>query len=112
MLNMVTGINELNTLIKHISCECKCKFDGTKFDSNEWWNSDKCQCDYKKHHIYGKDNVWNAATCNCENGKYLASIMDDSAIIYNEIIGVKERNLDEKIELVKHKVSKFYLLFY
>ena len=22
-----------------------------------------------------KDNVWNPATCNCENGKYLASIM-------------------------------------
>ena len=31
------------------------------------------------------DYVWNPATCNCENGKYLASIMDDSAIIYDEI---------------------------
>ena len=28
-----------------------------------------------------KDYVCNPATCNCENGKYLASIMDDSAII-------------------------------
>ena len=25
--------------------------------------------------------VWNPATCNCENGKYLASIVDDSVII-------------------------------
>ena len=24
-----------------------------------------------------KDYVWNIDTCNCENGKYLASIMDD-----------------------------------
>ena len=26
---MITGINELKTL-KHISCKCKCKRDGTK----------------------------------------------------------------------------------
>ena len=29
---------------------------------------------------------WNPATCNRENGKYLASIMDDSAIICDEVI--------------------------
>ena len=28
--------------------------------------------------------VWNPATCNSENGKYLASIMDDSAIMCDE----------------------------
>ena len=27
VFKMITGINELNTLTKHISCECKCKFD-------------------------------------------------------------------------------------
>ena len=27
-----------------------------------------------------KDYVWNLATCHCENEKYLASIIDDSAI--------------------------------
>ena len=32
---MTTGINESKTLTKHISCECKCKFDGTKFKSNQ-----------------------------------------------------------------------------
>ena len=26
------------------------------------------------------------ATCSCENGKYLAIIMDDSVIIYDEVI--------------------------
>ena len=30
--------------------------------------------------------VQNPATCNCQNGKYLASIMDDSTIICNEVI--------------------------
>ena len=28
MFNMITGINESKTLTKHISCKCKCKFDG------------------------------------------------------------------------------------
>ena len=28
--NMITEINELKTLTKHISCKCKYKLDGTK----------------------------------------------------------------------------------
>ena len=31
-----TGINESKTLTKHIPCECKCNFDGTKCNSNQW----------------------------------------------------------------------------
>ena len=34
VFNMITGINESKTLIKHMSCESKCKFDGTKYNSN------------------------------------------------------------------------------
>ena len=30
MFNMITGINELKTLTKHVSCNCKCKF-GEKY---------------------------------------------------------------------------------
>ena len=33
--NMITGINESKTLTKHISCECKCKFDGRKYNSDQ-----------------------------------------------------------------------------
>ena len=32
-----------------------------------------------------KDYTWNPSTCNCENGKYSASIMDNSAITCDEI---------------------------
>ena len=32
-------------------------------------------------HIYEKDYMWNPATCSCKNGKYLASITDDSVIM-------------------------------
>ena len=27
IFNMITGITELKTLTKYVSCECKCKFD-------------------------------------------------------------------------------------
>ena len=42
MLNMIAGINELKTLIKHIPCKCKCRFDGRKCNSDQWLNNDKC----------------------------------------------------------------------
>ena len=43
LLNMTTRINEAKTLLKHISCDCKCKFDSTGCNSNQKWNNDKCQ---------------------------------------------------------------------
>ena len=41
-------------------------------------NGGICEC--KKSYICEKDYAWNPATFNCENRKYLASIMADSAI--------------------------------
>ena len=71
---------------KDISCKCKCKSDGRKFNSNQWCSNNKCRCECLKHHICEKDYIWNPATCNCENEKYLASIIDDSVITCDEII--------------------------
>ena len=70
VFSMITGINESKTLTKHASCECKCRFDGRKCNSDQWWNNDKCRCERKKRHVCGKDYVWNPAACNCKNGKY------------------------------------------
>ena len=42
VFNIITGITESETLTKHISCQCKCKFDGRSCDSDQWWNNDKC----------------------------------------------------------------------
>ena len=39
----------------------------------------------KNVHVCSKHYVWNLATCNYENGKHLASIMDDSAITCDKI---------------------------
>ena len=41
VFNMIIGINNSETLAEHISCECKCKFDGTKCYSNQWRNKGK-----------------------------------------------------------------------
>ena len=92
VFNMIAGTNELKTLTKHISSECKCKFDGRKCNSDQWWNNDKCQCECKRHHVCEKYYIWNPSTCTWENGKYLASIMDDSAITCNEIIAIRRKN--------------------
>ena len=96
VFNMITGINESKTLTNHISCKCKCKFDGRKCYSEQWWNNDKCRCECKKRHLCGKNYVWNLATCNCENGKYLASILDNSAITCDEVI----ESFDEEAKTV------------
>ena len=42
-------------------------------------------------HICEKDYIWNPATCSCKNSKYLRSIIDDSVITCDEIIGAKEK---------------------
>ena len=85
-----------------------CELDGTKCNSNQWWNNHKCQCDCKKSPVCEKDYVWNSAACNQEDEKYLASIVDDSVIKCDEIISVNEANfIEKKTYLVKHKISIF-----
>ena len=42
VFNMITGINESKVFTKDISCDCKCRFDGKKRRSDQWWNNDKC----------------------------------------------------------------------
>ena len=103
VLNMITRVNESKTLTKYISCECKSKFDGTVCTLNQWWNKDKCRCEYKKHHVCEEVYVWNHSTCSRENVKYLPSIIDDSTAIcdkgkesYNEEIKTIPTNSNEK----------------
>ena len=86
VLKMITGVNESKTLTKHRSCESKCKFDGGKCNSDQWWENDKCWCECKRPHVCEKDYVPNLATCICKNGKYSASIVNNSAIMCDEII--------------------------
>ena len=50
-------INESKILTKHILSECKCEFVKGKYNSNQWWNNNKCQCECRKHLIYKKEYI-------------------------------------------------------
>ena len=81
--------------------ECKYRLHGRKCNSDQLWNNDKYWCECKASHAPEKDYVYNPATCNCENGKNLASIMDDSAIICDET-----RDADAKLSPKDDEVTK------
>ena len=79
---MITGINILKTLTKNISWECKCRFDGR---NGIQINGRITIKNVKKKNLCEKDYTWNSFTCSCENGKYLANIIDNSVITCDEI---------------------------
>ena len=59
---MIAGINESKILTNHVSCECKCKFNGRKCKLNQKRNIDKCRCkckNLKEHNACEKDYIWN-----------------------------------------------------
>ena len=110
---MITGINESKTLTKHISCECKCRFDGKKHKFNQKWNNYKCRSECKIHHICGKDFIQNPASCSCKNGNYLASIIDNSVITCDEITDAEEKetiSTNFKEKKTNCKTQNFYTL--
>ena len=47
VFNMMTRIGESKTLAKHISCDCKSKFDSRKCNSDYKWNKEcsRCECE-------------------------------------------------------------------
>ena len=86
--NMITNTNEAKAMIKHISCDCNCKFNSTNYNSSQKWTIETCQCDCKNYRICKKDYSWNPSTCICQNSKFLKSIADTSVITCDEIITV------------------------
>ena len=61
--------------------------------------------------IYVKNYILNPATCSCENGKYLSSVIDNSVIMCDEIIEETKTvptNFNEKD--ITCKTQNFYSL--
>ena len=54
---MIKVINEPKILTKHALCECKYKFGGRKYNSNQKWNNDKCK-KKKKNITYVKNIIF------------------------------------------------------
>ena len=87
---MITNKTEAKKMAKHISCDCKCKFNSTTCYSNQKLNNKTCQFECKNYHKCQKDYSWNSCTCICENRKYLKIIADNSVMECDEIITVMD----------------------
>ena len=86
--NMITNKNEVKTMTKHISFNCKCKFNSTTCNLNQKWNNKTCQRECKNYCTCKKDCSWNPSIGTCEDIKYLKSIADTSVMACDEIISV------------------------
>ena len=60
----------------------------------------------KKHHICEKEYIRNRAICSCQNGKYLANIMDDSVITCDEIIDKKAKPCNEETKTISRNFNE------
>ena len=87
---MITNKNEVKTMEKHISCDCKCKFNSTTCNLYEKWNNETCQCERKNYRTWKKGYSWNPSTCICEDKRYLKSIADTSVMACDEIISAMD----------------------
>ena len=72
--------------------------------------------DVSVKNIICESYFWNPAACSCKNGKYLASIIDDSVITCDEIIDAEAKSYDEETKTVRTnysiacKTQNFYIL--
>ena len=69
-----------------------------------------------KNAMYRKKNyIWNLSACGCKNGKYLASIIDHSAITCDDAIESynKEKNFNKNKGIcnTQNKTSTFHFCF-
>ena len=97
-LDVITNKKEAKLMTKHISCDCKCKFNNTTCNSNQKWNNKTYQYECKNNHKSKTDYSWNFSTCICGNSKHLKSIFDtlvtecDEIIIAMDIASTKKTN--------------------
>ena len=106
VFNMITNKNEAKTMAKHISCDCKWKFNSATCNSNEEWNNKTCECKYKNYRKCKENYSWNPNTCICKNRKYLKNIADTSVIECAEIIPVTDIVSTKKASTIATNVTK------
>ena len=66
-----------------------------------------------------KDYIWNPVTCSCDNGNYLASIIDGPRITCDEVIDAVAKSYNEETKWIPinfneknitYKTKNFYIL--
>ena len=84
VFDMVENRNEAKTLVKHTSCNSKCKVNGPRCNPNQKWHNKTCQCEYKPCCQCWKDYSCNPTTSIYKNNKYFKSIADTGVITCDE----------------------------
>ena len=102
--DMITNKNEAKAMTKHISCDCKCKFNSKTCNTKQKWSDKTCKCECKNYKC-GKDYNWNPSTCVCENNKYLKTIADTSVTECYEIIIVIDNVPTKKTNTITTKMT-------
>ena len=103
--NMITNNTEAKAITKHISCDCKCKFNSTTCNSNQKWNNKTCQCECKSYRTCKKDYSWYPGTCICDICKYLKSTADTPLTEFDEIIIVMDNVSTKKTNAIVTNVT-------
>ena len=57
LFNILRNKNEAKTMTKHISCDCKCKFNSATCNSNQKWNNKTFQCECKNYRTRKKEII-------------------------------------------------------
>ena len=65
-------------MTKHISCDCKFKFNSTICNSNKKWNNKTCKCACKNYHKYKKDFLLTAIWLP---NSYLLASLKEAALL-------------------------------
>ena len=104
------SINQSKTLTKYVSCKSHCNFGGRKCNLNQKCDNYKKRCECKnllEHDSCKKDYMWNPSTCNCKNGRYAVSIIDNSVIHWLHVMKLKKRKLFQEKNFKWNCFNKF-----
>ena len=74
------------TLAKHVTYDCKCKFENTACNSNQNGIMKSANVSAKSYGMHKNNFNWNPSICICENGRYLKHIADTLVIVNNEFM--------------------------
>ena len=72
---MITNKDEVKAITKHISCDCKCKFNSTTCNSKPKWKNKTFQCECKNFPKCEKYYRLDPSTCISENSKCLKMLL-------------------------------------
>ena len=97
-------------MTKHISFDCKCKFNGLTCNSNQKWNNETQKCECNNYRSGKKNSSWNPSTCICENNKYLKIISDASKTLREEIISAMDILSTKMINTIATNVTKIAIV--